>query len=176
MVDPDKFPPLELEPLPETEADLQPGDAESDTAEAEPSEPTEDETADADTAGADETGDSPEEESVEQKSKLELERARITKENARKQDERDEQLKKAGQKVDELNARFADWYYIISEDEYKKIHLGRNDLIKESESAEDEGFGVDALRKMEEEGVEGSSDTDDTGASTGPAGLPNLPQ
>lgn len=176
MVDPDKFPPLALEPLPETEADLQPGDAESDTAEAETSEPTADETADADTSGADETDDSPEEESVEQKSKLELERARITKENARKQEERDEQLKKAGQKVDELNARFADWYYIISEDEYKKIHLGRNDLIKESESAEDEGFGVDALRKMEEEGVEGSSDTDDAGASTGPAGLPNLPQ
>ena len=38
---------------------------------------------------------------------------------------------KAGQeKVKQLNERFADWYYIISDDTYKKIHLGRKDIIK----------------------------------------------
>lgn len=30
---------------------------------------------------------------------------------------------------EELNARFADWYYVISSDSYKKIHLKRADLI-----------------------------------------------
>jgi hypothetical protein len=29
-----------------------------------------------------------------------------------------------------LNARFADWYYVISEDSFKKIHLGSKDLKK----------------------------------------------
>ena len=58
---------------------------------------------------------------------LELERERIRKENQRKKDEREDQLNKANQKIAELNARFADWYYIISEDEYKRVHLNRND-------------------------------------------------
>ncbi len=34
-----------------------------------------------------------------------------------------------------LNARFADWYYVISEESFKKIHLSRAELRKqESES------------------------------------------
>ena len=89
-----------------------------------------------------------------EKTDLELERERIRKENQRKQDERDEKLKKANTQVAELNARFADWYYIISEDEYKKVHLGRNDLIAEKSSAAAEGFGVDALRQLEKDGIQ----------------------
>ena len=104
--------------------------------------------------------------SVAKKSDLELERERITKENQRKIDERDEALKKANKKVRELNARFADWYYVISEDVYKRIHLGRNDLIKEKDSAKDEGFGVDALRKREEEGLKKKDDSTSSFPST----------
>ena len=54
----------------------------------------------------------------------------------------------------------ADWYDIISEDEYKKVHLGRNDLIAEKSSAAAEGFGVDALRELEKDGVQGKKPDD----------------
>lgn len=33
-----------------------------------------------------------------------------------------------------LNARFADWYYVISDDSFQKIHLTRGDLVKTEES------------------------------------------
>lgn len=71
--------------------------------------------------------------------------------------EREEQQKKrdeAETKVRELNARFANWYYVISEDVYRKIHLGREDIIKAKEGTKDEGTGVDSFRKLQEEGLE----------------------
>jgi hypothetical protein len=89
----------------------------------------------------------------EEKSELELARERIRKENQRKKDEREEELKTANQRIRELNARFGDWYYIIAEDEYHKIRLGRDDLIKELESAAEEGFGIDAFRKLQKDGL-----------------------
>ena len=57
--------------------------------------------------------------------------------------------------VKELNARFADWYYVVSEDVYKKIRLTRSDIVKEAATAKDEGFGIDAFRKLEEDGAKG---------------------
>ena len=101
-----------------------------------------------------------------------MERERIRKENQRKQDERDEALKKVNQQVAELNARFADWYYIISEDEYKKIHLGRSDLIKESAAARDEGFGIDAFRKLQKDGPDKPADEPAAGGGAFPTGFP----
>jgi hypothetical protein len=77
--------------------------------------------------------------------------------------------------VAELNARFADWYYVISEDVYKKIHLGRNDIVKEASTASQEGFGVDAFRKLESDGLKSSSGSG-TGTPPGlPPGFPGLP-
>ena len=57
----------------------------------------------------------------------------VEKENKRRQDEYDAQVKAGQEKVKELNERFADWYYIISDDVYKKIHLSRADIIKSKE-------------------------------------------
>lgn len=37
---------------------------------------------------------------------------------------------------DELNARFAKWYYVISADSFEKLHLKRKDLIKKKEEKE----------------------------------------
>ena len=34
------------------------------------------------------------------------------------------------QKVKELNDRFADWYYVISDDVYRKIHLNHDDIVQ----------------------------------------------
>jgi hypothetical protein len=81
------------------------------------------------------------------------ERERIRKENERKRNAYNDQRKKAEARVAELNGRFADWYYVVSEDVYKKLRLTRSDIVKEAEKAKDEGFGIDAFRKLEEEGL-----------------------
>ncbi len=125
-IDDSHFPPLQLEPLPGGEDD---------------------------SPAATETEEGQEDPSVGEKSDLELERERVRKENQRKKDEREEQLKKANQQVAELNARFADWYYVISEDEYRNVHLNRNDLIMESAQAKEEGFGIDSFRQLQQEGL-----------------------
>jgi hypothetical protein len=82
------------------------------------------------------------------------ERERIKRENDRKLTEYREKKTKAENRVKELNSRFADWYYVVSEDVYKKLRLTRADFVKESATAADEGFGVDAFRKLETGGVE----------------------
>jgi hypothetical protein len=74
---------------------------------------------------------------------LQAERERIETENQRKQDEYEEKLEKGREKVKELNARFADWYYVISNDEYKKIHLSRDEIVQEKTEEEESGEGHD---------------------------------
>lgn len=85
------------------------------------------------------------------------ERERIKKENQRKLDAHRDAKTKAERRVAELNARFADWYYVVSEDVYKKIRLTRSDIVKEAATAKDEGFGIDAFRKLEEDGTKGAA-------------------
>lgn len=74
--------------------------------------------------------------SEQAKKELEQRRQEIEKENQRKVKEYQEKLEQGRKKAKELNDRFADWYYIISEDTYKKIHLSRHDIIKKKEKEE----------------------------------------
>jgi hypothetical protein len=67
-------------------------------------------------------------------------------------DEYNEKLAKAETKKNDLNFRFADWYYVISEDVYKKIHLTRADVIKTGDQLKE---GVGAARDVLEQGLEG---------------------
>jgi hypothetical protein len=94
-------------------------------------------------------------EGEEPKSKRDQERERqeIEKENKRKQDEYNDKLKKAQDRVKELNNRFADWYYVISDAEYKKIHLTRTDVVKQKEGASEDKTGVEQFKKLKEEGL-----------------------
>jgi hypothetical protein len=43
----------------------------------------------------------------------------------------EEKVKAGEAKVKELNARFADWYYVISAESYNKLHVARKDVVKE---------------------------------------------
>jgi hypothetical protein len=74
----------------------------------------------------------------EAKKELEKRREEIKKENERKQKEYQEKLEQGRKKAKELNDRFADWYYIISEDTYKKIRLSRSDIVKKKEKPQEE--------------------------------------
>jgi hypothetical protein len=65
----------------------------------------------------------------EWKERLDAERERINKENQRKIDQRSDRLAVAKKKSAELNARFADWYYIVSDAEFKRLKIELSDLI-----------------------------------------------
>ena len=136
--DPNSIAKLELEPLPgESPADdkpaKEPADADKKDAAADKAaeEKKEDKAADDKAEKKDGAASDDEADAAKQKKKeLELQRKEIEKQNKRKQDEYDEKIKKGEERVKELNARFADWYYVISDDVYRKIHLSRADIIK----------------------------------------------
>jgi hypothetical protein len=69
----------------------------------------------------------------EKKPDPKAERERIEKENKQKQDEYKDKVAKGKEHVKELNGRFAEWYYVISDDVYRKVHLGRDEIVKKKE-------------------------------------------
>ncbi|HVA46040.1 MAG TPA: DUF4340 domain-containing protein [Pirellulales bacterium] len=83
------------------------------------------------------------------KTPAELARERVTKENERKEKEYKDKVKQGEEKAKELSGRFANWYYIVSDSTYQKIHLGRDDIIKKKAPSADE------TKKDEHEGHEG---------------------
>jgi len=58
------------------------------------------------------------------------ERRVIERENRLAQEAYGEKVKAGQKRVRELNSRFADWYYVVSEAEYAKIRLGRSGVIQ----------------------------------------------
>ncbi|MCZ6812133.1 MAG: hypothetical protein O7D97_09035, partial [Planctomycetota bacterium] len=77
-------------------------------------------------------------------------RQRVQEENLRKQEEYQESLDAGREKVSQLNDRFADWFYVISDSVYNKIRLTRADVVAQidEESADppttQQGDGSDA--------------------------------
>jgi hypothetical protein len=67
------------------------------------------------------------------KAEWKAEKERIEKENQRKEDDYQRQVKEGKEHVQKLNARFADWYYVIEDSVYQKIHLGRAKIVKKKE-------------------------------------------
>jgi hypothetical protein len=59
----------------------------------------------------------------------EIERERIVSENQKKTDAYNDSVKQGEERVKELNDRFSGWYYVVSDDEYKKIHITRKDVV-----------------------------------------------
>lgn len=68
--------------------------------------------------------------------KITAERESIERNNQRQQEIFNEKTAEGQKKVDSLNTKFADWFYIISEDVFKKIHLTGEDLIKKTAPVE----------------------------------------
>jgi len=71
--------------------------------------------------------------------KIMAERKRIEQENQRKMDEYQEALKKGEATVKELNLRFGDWYFVVDDNVFQKIRLGRDDVIKKKAPPKTEG-------------------------------------
>lgn len=75
------------------------------------------------------------------------------KEYERKLNEYNEQVKKATDKALDLNFRLGQWYYVVSEEVYNRIHLNRGDFIKTTPAAAALRNDVEALRSLESEGL-----------------------
>ena len=58
--------------------------------------------------------------------------------------DRQEEIIKGQEKAEELNRRFADWYYVISGDSFDKLSLARADLVNVKESTEESNDEADA--------------------------------
>lgn len=71
------------------------------------------------------------------------ERKKIEEENQRLMDEYQSALAAGEKTVGDLNVRFGDWYFVISNDVYKQIHLGRGQVIKKKEAKADEAAADD---------------------------------
>jgi len=127
----DPLPDLAEEPAEEAPAEEPAEDAPAGDAPAEES------------AAEEETSDASSDEAEAEAQAAREQRRRVERENRRRQDEYDEKIETAKKRVRELNARFADWYYIVPEAEYDKIHLAREDVIK-SEPAEEPSEGEQA--------------------------------
>ncbi len=69
---------------------------------------------------------------------IEQARAKVEQENRQKQQEYDQKLEAGRQRARELNDRFADWYYVISDEVYGKIRLRRGDVAKPVEPQAEE--------------------------------------
>ncbi|TWT73136.1 hypothetical protein CA85_16030 [Allorhodopirellula solitaria] len=71
----------------------------------------------------------------EQFERLEAEQEKILKANTRLLDARKDRLNAAARRVSDLNARFADWYYVIPEQTYRKLRINRDELLTSPEAA-----------------------------------------
>ena len=74
----------------------------------------------------------------EERKQIEEDRKRIEESNKEKQKDRDKKIEEGKKKVKDLNDRFADWFYVISDSVYTKIHLTRSDIVKKKEKKEEE--------------------------------------
>jgi hypothetical protein len=83
----------------------------------------------------------PDAQTAEEKLEAQLEQTRkkIEEENQRRVAEHETKLAEAQGTVDQLNDRFADWYYVISDSVYQKLRLRRSDLVKDVEPEDDSG-------------------------------------
>jgi hypothetical protein len=77
-----------------------------------------------------------EQDDAQDKGQAELiaQREAIEQDNQRKLDEYQEQVAASQQRVAELNERFGDWYYVIANTTYKKIHLSREEVLLDKPS------------------------------------------
>jgi hypothetical protein len=61
----------------------------------------------------------------------------IIKKNDRLKKAYEEKIAAGEKRSADLNRRFADWYYVISDDTYRKIHLTIKDVLEKKQLAED---------------------------------------
>jgi hypothetical protein len=170
LIEPLREKPVEPEP-PADDAEAKP-DAEADAAD----EPSTDDAKPEDDAAGDAPADEPpadEADAADESTKeADYEKAMVEYEQAleaweQEQKAHEEKLEKGRKRVEELNARFANWYYVISADSFDDIRVPRDALVKAKEPAEDDAaadtpVGNDAEGQSTDE--PGTTTTDEAAA------------
>ncbi len=77
--------------------------------------------------------------SEEDRKKAEEEHKKKKREYDDKKRDHDQKVKEGEKRAKELTDRFAAWYYVISADLFKKLHLSRKDLVKPKKKEEEKG-------------------------------------
>ncbi len=154
----------QLEPLPGDEPQQEP-EAAADDERPEGEVPADD--AEQDAAETAEPADGPEAQDADAEKELQAERERIERANQRKQDEYERKIQEGKARVQELNDRFADWYYVISDDVYKKIHLGRDQIVQQKEKDADDDHEHDHEDDPDENELKISGDLKEAGPDGG---------
>ena len=91
---------------------------------------------------------------------------RVESANRVKVQEYESRVAEGQERAEMLQGRFRDWYYVVSDTEYQKIHLGWDKIVRKKESGDEEqSSGI--LGGMS--GIPGISDERDLG------GLPGMP-
>jgi hypothetical protein len=121
-----------LEPVPDAPADASDKDAKDDAAKDGTGKPAADKAGE---GGAAEELAKADEAEAKAQAAIE-ERRRVERENRRKQEDYDGKVKAAQKRVRELNNRFADWYYVVSDAEYAKIHLDGAGLVQPKQAGD----------------------------------------
>jgi len=94
-------------------------------------------------------------------SRLLAERTRISRENERKLQEYRERIAANKARVKELNDCFSDWYYIVSDDDFRKIRLSQQDIVGGdggSTARDREGFSVGDFNGLKQNGLDGADE------------------
>lgn len=81
----------------------------------------------------------PEEGEAEELKALQQQKETAEKANQREQERYDAEMEQGKKRAAELSDRFADWYYVISENVYKKIHLTESNVFRVKTETSDSG-------------------------------------
>lgn len=132
--------PEEVPELPESAKDAEATDGESTEDEASADEEQSSEEKDAESGDQEEASNEEADEEVDEETKqLIADRNAIIRRNQQMTDAYEDRLEAAKQQVKQLNARFGDWYYVISNDVYQNVRLSKEDVvIAKSKEAEEE--------------------------------------
>jgi hypothetical protein len=81
---------------------------------------------------------------------------------------REDKLKEAEDKVKSLNARFADWYYVISAESFENLRPGRDTLVKQKAPEEKTSSDGEGKPSESSEPDSGASKPEDASEETSP--------
>ena len=98
----------------------------------------------------------PEEADEEELARLTRERDSAEIWNQREQRRYDDALESGKRRAAELSDRFADWYYVISDDVYQNIHLTEANVFRVATSVDEPSWGRDLLEGIDLESILGA--------------------
>lgn len=87
------------------------------------------------------------------KSRLLAERDRISKQNERKLRDYQEWVAVRKARAKKLNERFSDWFYVISDEAFRRIRLSQQDILGKDHGGSKQGFSIEDFNRLKQDGL-----------------------